>query len=72
MRVIIFAAFLLVGCATNSVTDEDFANAVWFENPERATIVASNEWARQDMDSLKRSASIMRNLSKRLSRYEHK
>ena len=72
MRVLFFAAFLLAGCATHSVTDEDFANAVWFENPERVTIVGSNGWSRQDMDSLNRSASIMQNVSERLSRYEHK
>jgi len=70
MRVLSFAVILLVGCATNSVKEDDLTGAVTFKRHEPITPVASETFNERDREAQNRTMEIGRTLSTRMRNYD--
>ena len=72
MRVLSLLVVLLVGCATNSVKDEDLTGAVMLKGHERITFIESETFYERDREAQNRSMEVGRTLLRRLGSYEPK
>jgi hypothetical protein len=72
VRVLSLLMVLLVGCATNSVKDDDLTGAVTFKRHESITPIANETFNERDREAQIRSMEIGRTLSTRLRNYDPK
>jgi uncharacterized protein YcfL len=72
MRALSLVVVLLVGCATNSVKDEDLTDGVRFKHSAPITPIRSDSWSERDAEALNRSVEILRTVTNRLRDNVHK
>jgi hypothetical protein len=65
MRVLLLLMFLLVGCATNPVNNEDLTGAVKYKYSDATNQFDRQALHNQSMRALDRSIRVMRNISNR-------
>jgi hypothetical protein len=69
MRVLFFLMFLLVGCTTNSVKNDDLTNSVNARFPDTTTQIERGMRYRQDREALNRSVRVGQSIQTSLRNY---